>query len=116
MKPTRWTPEMIEYYTSKGLWTSETWPDIYDRNAQLYPNKEAFIGYGRGKRSSVTWSEMKQWTDRLALGFLEGTGDADDGFHLVLSPSFIGDVTSAATPCRGTAPDRGEQCWLRERV
>lgn len=78
MKPTRWTPEMEEYYTGKGLWTSETWPDIYDRNARLYPHKEAFVAYTGLKRKSKTWAEMKQAINRLALGFLELGLRADD--------------------------------------
>ena len=71
MKPTRWTQDMIDDYTKKGIWTSETWPDIYDRNASLYPEKEAFVAYAGGKRKAVTWSQMKKWIDRLAIGFIE---------------------------------------------
>ncbi|MFC1905815.1 AMP-binding protein [Chloroflexota bacterium] len=78
MKPTRWTAELIEYYTQKGALTSETWSDIYDRNARLLPDKEAFVVYAGGKRKSVTWSQMKQWTDRLALGFIELGINRDD--------------------------------------
>ena len=55
MKPTRWTPEMQEYYNKKGFWTDETWPDIYDRNARLYPDQEAFVSYNGLKRKSKTW-------------------------------------------------------------
>ena len=58
MKATRYTPEMAEYYTSKGLWTSETWPDTYERNARLYPDKEAFVSYERGNRTAMTWAEF----------------------------------------------------------
>lgn len=78
MKPTRWTPEMIEYYTNKGLWTSETWSDIYDRDARLFPDKEAFVAYAGLKRKAKTWGGMKQAIDRLALGFLELGLEKDD--------------------------------------
>ena len=40
---------MIAHYTKQGLWTTETWPDIYDRNAHLYPDKEAFVAYALAK-------------------------------------------------------------------
>jgi hypothetical protein len=50
MRPTRWTPETGEEYTKRGLWTSMTRPDIYDRNASLYPDKEGRIGYWNSER------------------------------------------------------------------
>ena len=71
MKPTRWTDEMIEEYTKRGIWSPITWPDIYDHNAYLYGDEEAIVGYWKGERRSVTWKEFKTITDRLALGFLE---------------------------------------------
>ncbi|MFC1905397.1 AMP-binding protein [Chloroflexota bacterium] len=91
MKPTRCTPEMIEYYTNKGLWTSETWPDIYARNAQLYPDREAFVSYGRGERMAMTWAEVDQAVNRLALGFLE-LGLKKDDRVLCQLPSCIENV------------------------
>ena len=71
MKPIRWMPEMIEEYTKKGWWNPITWPEIYDHNAFLYADKEAVVSYWKGERRSVTWKELKQITDRLALGLLE---------------------------------------------
>lgn len=93
MKLTRWTPEMIHYYTNKGLWTSETWPDIFDRSAQLYPDKEAFVSYRGGKRKAATWAEMKRYIDRLALGFLELGLKRDDRILCQL-PSCIENVVT----------------------
>lgn len=40
-KPTRFTQEMIDEYMSKGYWTVETTAEIWDKNAQLYPDQEA---------------------------------------------------------------------------
>jgi non-ribosomal peptide synthetase component E (peptide arylation enzyme) len=91
MKATRYTPEMIERYTNQGLWTSETWPDIYANNARLYPDKEAFVSYGRGKRMAMTWAGFLRATDRLALGFLE-MGLEKDARVLCQLPSCIENV------------------------
>ncbi len=66
-KPTRYTPEIIAEYTAKGYWTSETFADIWDRNARDFPNKEAVID----SQKRVTWSQAKTWIDRVALGLLE---------------------------------------------
>ncbi len=82
---------MEEYYREKGLWTSETWPDIYDRNARLYPDKEAFVAYVGLKRTAKTWSEMKKAIDRLALGFLE-LGLKKDDRVLCQLPSCIENI------------------------
>ena len=71
MKPTRWTQDMIDYYTKKGIWTSETWSDIYEKNARLYPDDEALVSYAGLRRKAVTWAEMNLAIDRLALGLLE---------------------------------------------
>ncbi len=82
---------MEEYYREKGLWTSETWPDIYDRNARLYPDKEAFVAYVGLKRTAKTWAEMKKAIDRLALGFLE-LGLKKDDRVLCQLPSCIENI------------------------
>ena len=67
MKPIRYTQEMIDEYTSKGLWTSETWANLWERNAKLYPDKEALVDC----KTRLTWAEAKRQIDRLALSFRE---------------------------------------------
>ena len=66
-KPTLFTKAFIDEYMSKGLWTTETVADIWDRNARDYPDKEAIVD----SQNRLTWSEAKRWIDRVALGFLE---------------------------------------------
>ena len=66
-KPTRFTQELIDEYLSKGYWTGETTSEIWDKNAQLYPDGEALVD----SRSRITWSQVKQRSDRIALGLLE---------------------------------------------
>lgn len=65
--PTRYTPEIIGEYTRRGYWTSETFADIWDRNAQEFPHKEAVVD----SRKRLTWSQAKTWIDRVAIRLLE---------------------------------------------
>ncbi|MBI2934011.1 MAG: AMP-binding protein, partial [Chloroflexi bacterium] len=66
-RPTRFTPEMENEYLGKGYWTRTTYADIWDRNAREFPDKEAVVD----SNTRITWSQAKQWIDRLALGFLD---------------------------------------------
>lgn len=81
-KPTRFTPEMIQEYLSKGYWTAETTSEIWDKNAQRCPDKEALVD----SRSRLTWSQVKQCSDRIALGLLE-LGYQKDDLILMLLPN-----------------------------
>lgn len=54
-KPTRYTKDMYDEYFSKGLWTMDTTSDLWERNAQLYPDKEAFVDSKR----RLPWSQPK---------------------------------------------------------
>jgi non-ribosomal peptide synthetase component E (peptide arylation enzyme) len=73
-KATRYTPEMIEEYTRKGYWQPTTLSELWDRNARDYPDKEAIVD----SRTRLTWSQSKQWIDRLALSLLELGFKKDD--------------------------------------
>ncbi|MFQ5827118.1 MAG: AMP-binding protein, partial [Dehalococcoidia bacterium] len=66
-KPTRYTPQLIEEYTKRGYWEDTTFSKICDQNARDYPSKEALVD----SRTRLTWAQVKQQMDRLALGFLE---------------------------------------------
>lgn len=66
-KSSRYTPELIEEYTKEGYWTPTTLSDIWDRNAELYPDEEAVAD----SKSRLTWLQAKKWIDRLALSFLK---------------------------------------------
>ena len=65
--PTRYTPELIAEYTAKGYWKQLSLSEFWDRNAKNYPQREAVAD----SKTTLTWSQAKQWTDRIALGFLE---------------------------------------------
>lgn len=63
-----WHPfpkEEIEKYVSKGIWSNLTFGDILDRNAAAIPDKVAIIDDAK----AVTWRELKQKSDRLAIHF-----------------------------------------------
>ncbi len=66
-QPTRYTPELIAEYTGKGYWEQMSLSQFWDRNAKDYPQREAIAD----SKTTLTWSQAKQWTDRVALGFLE---------------------------------------------
>ena len=66
-KATRYTSEMITHYMKSGHWDATTFCDIWDRNSRDCPDREAVVD----SRTRLTWSQAKQWIDRLALGLLE---------------------------------------------
>lgn len=81
-KPTRFTQEMMDEYFAKGYWIKETTANLWDKNARLFPNKEALVD----SRSRLTWSEVKQRSDRIALGLLR-MGYKKDEIIFVLVPN-----------------------------
>jgi non-ribosomal peptide synthetase component E (peptide arylation enzyme) len=66
-RPLRFTQEMVDEYVAKGHWTEETTSHLWEKNSELYPHKEALVSSQR----RLTWSHLKQISDRLAWGFLE---------------------------------------------
>jgi non-ribosomal peptide synthetase component E (peptide arylation enzyme) len=73
-RPTRFTQQMIDEYTRNGYWEAITLSDIWDRNAENNPQKEAIVDL----RTRLTWAEAKLCIDRLALGFSELGFERDD--------------------------------------
>jgi len=67
MKPVRYTDELVAEYTEKGYWDTTTFAEIWERNAQQYPQKEAIVD----SSTRLTWAEAKQQMDRIALGLME---------------------------------------------
>lgn len=81
-KPTRFTQEMIDEYLNKGLWLRESIADLWDQNARLIPEKEALVD----SKSRLTWRQVKELSDRIALGFLR-LGYKKDEVIFVLLPN-----------------------------
>ncbi len=82
--PTRFTPEMFEEYKESGYWSDLTLSDLWERNALIYPDKEAIVD----SRTRLTWKEANLWIDRLALGFLE-LGIAKDEMVVLQLPNSV---------------------------
>ncbi|MDO8785390.1 MAG: AMP-binding protein, partial [Syntrophales bacterium] len=74
MEPVRHYDELKDLYIGDGQWAHRGWADIFDYNAGKWPDKEAFVD----ARRRVSWAQMKQITDRLALGLLETGLKRDD--------------------------------------
>ncbi len=64
---TIFAPELKREYWETGYWQDVTTVDLCDRNAREYPDKEAVVD----SRSRLTWSQVKQLSDRIALALLE---------------------------------------------
>ncbi len=73
-KPSRYTQEMMDGYIKTSQWTLTSWPDVWEKNANDFPNSEAIVD----SRTRITWSQANQWINRLALGFLELGFKKDD--------------------------------------
>lgn len=83
-KATRYTKEMIDEYLSRGYWTGETTSEIWDRNAELFGNEEALVD----SRKRLSWLEIKQRSDRLAMGLLD-MGFQRDELIFLLVPNCV---------------------------
>lgn len=79
-KPTRYTPELIAEYMKSGHWTTETFSDIWEHNARVYPDREAVVD----SKTRLTWAQAKQWIDRFALHLVSLGTKKDDVIALQL--------------------------------
>jgi len=79
-KATRSTQDMVDEYMSQGYWTGETTTELWDRNAELYGDKEALVD----SRKRLTWGEIKQQSDNIALSLLEMGFQRDELIYLLL--------------------------------
>ncbi len=84
VRPTRFTQAMFQEFISKGMWTDETTPKSWERNAGLYPEKEAFVDRGR----RLTWPQIKIISDRLAFNLMD-LGLKRDDFVYLLLPNWV---------------------------
>lgn len=66
-KPTRFNQEMMDDYLARGYWDKVSLTDILRRNAELYSCKEAIVD----SRRRMTWAELDETTDRVAVGLLK---------------------------------------------
>jgi non-ribosomal peptide synthetase component E (peptide arylation enzyme) len=83
-KATRYTQDMVNEYVSKGYWTGETTAELWDRNAKLFGNEEALVD----SRKRLTWLQIKQRSDRMAMTLLD-MGFQRDEIIFLLVPNCV---------------------------
>lgn len=59
--------EWVNHYYEKKWWLGIPIGEMLDRTSALYPEKEALVAEG----VRLTYGQLKEWTDRAALAFLE---------------------------------------------
>lgn len=59
--------EFIELYYKRKWWSGLTLGDMLDRTCDIYPEKEALVAGD----IRLTYRELKEWTDKAALAFIE---------------------------------------------
>jgi non-ribosomal peptide synthetase component E (peptide arylation enzyme) len=64
---TPYPPDVIEEYAAKGWWLNMTYGDLLDRSTSLYPDKPAVID----ENIQLTYAQLKEKVDRLAIAFLK---------------------------------------------
>ncbi len=66
-KPTRYTDGAIQRYFARGQWDNVTASHIWDKNAALYPDRQAI----EDLTGVFTWADARAYTDTLAVGLIE---------------------------------------------
>jgi len=59
--------EFVDQYYRNKWWLGITLGEMLDRSCDLYPHKEALVAEG----VRLTYRELKDWTDRTAIAFLQ---------------------------------------------
>jgi non-ribosomal peptide synthetase component E (peptide arylation enzyme) len=72
------TPELISEYWQAGYWQDVTTVDLCERNSREYADTVALID----SRSRLTWFQVEQYSDRIALALLEFGLDKNDVLFL----------------------------------
>ena len=75
---TFFNPELRRRYWERGYWQDVTTVDLCERNAREYPDREALVD----SKSRLTWAQVKQLSDRIALALLEFGLEKDDVLFL----------------------------------
>ena len=77
---TRFTPQLVEEYNKK-YWDSKLVADYVDQNAKKYPDKEAVVD----SEKRLTWLQVSQQSDQLALALIDMGFKKDDILMVQLS-------------------------------
>jgi len=76
-------PEDVERYTKYRWWLGITWGDMLDKGSDLYPRKEILVD----DTTRLTYRELREKVDRLAIGFIE-LGIKPQDFVLLQMPNW----------------------------
>jgi 2,3-dihydroxybenzoate-AMP ligase len=60
-------PELVDLYTTRRWWSGIPLGQMLDRTCDLYPDKEALVA----RDVRLTYRQLREWTDRAAVVFLE---------------------------------------------
>jgi non-ribosomal peptide synthetase component E (peptide arylation enzyme) len=93
MRPVRHNEQEVAQYVQKGYWESTVFSDYWDQNAEKYPDREALID-STGNR--LTFAQVKEQIDRIALGFIELGLEKDDRMAIQLPNCVEGFLTRLA--------------------
>lgn len=83
-KPTRMPQEMVREYLERGLWSPDTMVRALERHATGVPDGEAMSD----RQSRLTWAQVKNQSDLLALGLLD-LGLKRDDLVLIQLPNGV---------------------------
>ena len=81
--PTRFTAQAIEEFFVAGEWLPLSLADVWDMNAERYPDRTAVVG---GKYR-YTWEEARRAINRFALGLIE-LGFRKDDVLVIQLPNY----------------------------
>lgn len=83
----RYDPKLAELYDRNRWWLGMTIGDVLDKNADLYPDKEALVA----QQFRSTFSDLRRRVDRIATGLIENGLKKGDRVMLQLPnwPEFI---------------------------
>ena len=64
---TPYPPELVQEYTTRGIWPNRVLGDVLDEAVQRYSESDALVD----ENTRVTYREYGERVDRLALGMLD---------------------------------------------
>lgn len=65
--PSQYDPKQVSLYEERRWWLGLTVSDVLDKNADLYPAKEALVA----GQTRYTWSQLRQAAEGMAYSLLE---------------------------------------------
>ena len=76
-------PEDVERYNKRRYWLGLTWGDMFDKAADIYPDKVCLVD----DSARFTYAGLREKVDRLAIGFMD-LGIEERDFVLLQIPNW----------------------------